>query len=302
MSGIPVVGAFLEMMSAERGAAKNTIDAYRRDLTDYAAFLDQRGQRLLNADREAVTAYLDSLKNEGLSAASSARRLSAIRQFHQFLCADNLRGDDPTRIVPSPKSRRSLPKVLSIAEVDRLLTLAEAQANQASSPRQQAGALRLYVLLELLYATGMRVSELVSLRRAAVMRDTSFITVIGKGNKERVVPLNDRARDAIKAYLKAIEPGPFLFPASGADGYLTRQVFARDLKTLAGLAGISAARVAPHVLRHAFASHLLAGGADLRVVQMLLGHADISTTQIYTHVLDEKLRTLVETHHPLNQP
>jgi integrase/recombinase XerD len=148
----------------------------------------------------------------------------------------------------------------------------------------------------------MRVSELVSLRRAAVMRDTSFITVTGKGNKERIVPLNDRARDAIKTYLATLEPGPFLFPASGAEGYLSRQVFARDLKGLAGRAGIGAARVAPHVLRHAFASHLLAGGADLRVVQMLLGHADISTTQIYTHVLDEKLRTLVETHHPLNQP
>jgi len=156
------------------------------------------------------------------------------------------------------------------------------------------------VLLELLYATGLRVSELVSLRRSAVMRDASFLTVTGKGNKERVVPVNDRARDAIKAYLATLEPGsPFLFPATGAEGYLGRQVFARDLKGLAARAGISSARVAPHVLRHAFASHLLAGGADLRVVQMLLGHADISTTQIYTHVLDEKLRTLVETHHPL---
>ncbi|MBS3850044.1 site-specific tyrosine recombinase XerD [Devosia sp. J2-20] len=301
MSGTHLVASFLEMMSAERGAAKNTIDAYRRDLDDYAAFLAGRGQTALKSDREAVMAYLAGLDSQGLSASSSARRLSAIRQFHQFLCADNLRGDDPTRIVASPKSRRALPKVLSVAEVDKLLTTAESQANAEASPAEQAGALRLYVLLELLYATGMRVSELVSLRRAAVMRDTSFITVTGKGNKERIVPLNDRARDAIKTYLATLEPGPFLFPAKGADGYLSRQVFARDLKGLAGLAGISAARVAPHVLRHAFASHLLAGGADLRVVQMLLGHADISTTQIYTHVLDEKLRTLVETHHPLNQ-
>ncbi len=301
MSGTHLVASFLEMMSAERGAAKNTIDAYRRDLDDYAAFLAGRGQTALKSDREAVMAYLAGLDSQGLSASSSARRLSAIRQFHQFLCADNLRGDDPTRIVASPKSRRALPKVLSVAEVDKLLTTAESQANAEASPAEQAGALRLYVLLELLYATGMRVSELVSLRRAAVMRDTSFITVTGKGNKERIVPLNDLARDAIKTYLATLEPGPFLFPAKGADGYLSRQVFARDLKGLAGLAGISAARVAPHVLRHAFASHLLAGGADLRVVQMLLGHADISTTQIYTHVLDEKLRTLVETHHPLNQ-
>lgn len=297
-----LVASFLEMMSAERGAAKNTIDAYRRDLTDYVGFLAGRGLTPLNGDRDAVTRYLDNLYAQGLSASSSARRLSAIRQFHQFLCADNLRGDDPTRIVASPKTRRALPKVLSVAEVDKLLTSAEAAANAPGTPAEQAGALRLYVLLELLYATGMRVSELVSLRRAAVMRDTSFITVTGKGNKERIVPLNDRTRDAIKAYLATLEPGPFLFPASGAEGYLSRQVFARDLKGLADRAGIGAARVAPHVLRHAFASHLLAGGADLRVVQMLLGHADISTTQIYTHVLDEKLRTLVETHHPLNQP
>lgn len=298
-SGGHLIGAFLEMMSAERGAAKNTIDAYRRDLSDYGGFVLGRGQTLLSADREAVTSYLDSLKSQGLSASSSARRLSAIRQFHRFLCADNLRGDDPTRIVASPKSRRALPKVLSVAEVDKLLTTAESEANKEASAQKQAGALRLYVLLELLYATGMRVSELVSLRRSMVMRDTSFITVTGKGNKERVVPLNDRARDAIKTYVATLEPGPFLFPATGAEGYLSRQVFARDLKGLAGRAGISSARVAPHVLRHAFASHLLAGGADLRVVQMLLGHADISTTQIYTHVLDEKLRTLVETHHPL---
>ena len=299
MTGGHLIGAFLEMMSAERGAAKNTIDAYRRDLSDYAGFLAGRQLSLLTVERETVNAYLDRLRIDGLSASSAARRLSAIRQFHRFLCADGMRSDDPTRIVASPKSRRALPKVLSIAEVDRLLVTAEAEANAEADPEKQAGSLRLYVLLELLYATGLRVSELVSLRRSAVMRDTSYLTVKGKGNKERVVPLNDRARDAIKTYVATLEPGAFLFPASGAEGYLARQVFGRDLKGLAGRAGISAARVTPHVLRHAFASHLLAGGADLRVVQMLLGHADISTTQIYTHVLDEKLRTLVETHHPL---
>ena len=301
MSGSHLIGAFLEMMSAERGAAKNTIDAYRRDLSDYSGFVAGRKQTLLDCPRETVNAYLDQLRRDGLSASSSARRLSAIRQFHRFLCADAIRTDDPTRIVASPKARRALPKVLSIAEVDKLLATAEAEVNAAPEPEHRAASLRLYVLLELLYATGLRVSELVSLRRQAVMRDTSFITVTGKGNKERVVPLNDRARDAIKTYLATLEPGIFLFPAAGAEGYLSRQVFARDLKGLAARAGISSARVAPHVLRHAFASHLLAGGADLRVVQMLLGHADISTTQIYTHVLDEKLRDLVETHHPLAQ-
>jgi integrase/recombinase XerD len=299
MSGGHLISSFLEMMSAERGAAANTIEAYRRDLTHYAAFLASKGQTLLNAPRDSVAAWLDDLKTEGLSASSSARRLSAVRQFHKFLCADGVRGDDPTRIVASPRSRRALPKVLSVAEVDRLLSLAETEANAPSSPQKQLAAQRLYVLLEMLYATGLRVSELVSLKRSAVMREGAFLTVIGKGNKERAVPMNDRARDAVRSWVKTLAPGPFLFPAKGEDGYLTRQVFARDLKALAGRAGISSARVAPHVLRHAFASHLLAGGADLRVVQMLLGHADISTTQIYTHVLHEKLRNLVESHHPL---
>jgi integrase/recombinase XerD len=294
-----LIEAFLEMMSAERGAAKNTIEAYRRDLSDYAGYLAARQSGPSTAGREQVVAYLGSLAPQGLSAASSARRLSAIRQFHKFLCSDNVRGDDPTRIVASPRTRRALPKVLSIGEVDTLLTTAEAEANAEASGEQQAAALRLYVLLELLYATGMRVSELVGLRRAAVMRDASYLTITGKGGRERIVPVNDRTRDAIKAYVKTLAPGPWLFPAGGEEGHLARQVFARDLKSLAGRAGIGANRVTPHVLRHAFASHLLAGGADLRVVQTLLGHADISTTQIYTHVLDEKLRTLVETHHPL---
>jgi integrase/recombinase XerD len=295
-----LIEAFLEMMSAERGAARNTIDAYRRDLSDYAAFLATKKSVPSAAAREQVVSYLGSLAAEGLSASSSARRLSAIRQFHKFLCADNIRADDPTRIVASPRTRRGLPKVLSIAEVDKLLTTAEAEANAEATEAQQATALRLYVLLELLYATGMRVSELVGLKRAAVMRDASYLTITGKGGRERIVPVNDRTRDAVKAYVKTLPPGPWLFPAGGEDGHLARQVFARDLKGLAGRAGIGANRVTPHVLRHAFASHLLAGGADLRVVQTLLGHADISTTQIYTHVLDEKLRTLVETHHPLS--
>lgn len=299
MSGAHLVDAFLEMMSAERGAARNTIEAYRRDLEDYTAFLAAKGSGLTAAGREEVVSYLSSLSAQGLSASSSARRLSAIRQLHRFLCADGVRADDPTRIVASPRARRPLPKVLSVTEVDRLLATAEAEANAEASPQKRALALRLYVLLELLYATGMRVSELVGLKRAAVMRDATFLTIRGKGGKERVVPINDRARDAVRAYVATLPPGPWLFPAGGEDGHLSRQVFARELKGLAGRAGIASSRVAPHVLRHAFASHLLAGGADLRVVQTLLGHADISTTQIYTHVLDEKLKTLVETHHPL---
>ncbi|HEV7275547.1 MAG TPA: site-specific tyrosine recombinase XerD [Devosiaceae bacterium] len=294
-----LVGAFLEMMSAERGAAKNTLDAYARDLAGYSDYLGRRNSRALTAGRQDVLGYLEELTAEGLSAASSARRLSAIRQFHRFLCAEALRADDPTRIVASPKTRRPLPKVLSIAEVDRLLAQAESEAGMEQAPAQCLASRRLYLLLELLYATGMRVSELVGLRRAAVMRDASYLTITGKGRKERIVPLNDRARDALKSYLETLPPGPWLFPAGGEAGHLSRQIFARDLKLLAARTGLAAARVSPHVLRHAFASHLLAGGADLRVVQTLLGHADISTTQIYTHVLDEKLRTLVEAHHPL---
>jgi integrase/recombinase XerD len=299
MSEAHLVEAFLEMISAERGAARNTIEAYRRDLSDYLGYLSARQARPTTAQREQVVAYLASLEAQGLSASSSARRLSALRQFHKFLSADGIRPDDPTRIVASPRTRRPLPKVLSVAEVDTLLRAAEAEAAVEASPLKQAVALRLYVLLELIYATGMRVSELVALKRAAVMRDATFLTIRGKGNKERVVPMNDRARDAVRHYLTTLEPGSWLFPANGEAGHLSRQVFSRELKGLAGRAGIASARVAPHVLRHAFASHLLAGGADLRVVQTLLGHADISTTQIYTHVLDEKLRDLVESHHPL---
>lgn len=294
-----LLGAFLEMMSAERGAARNTIAAYRRDLEDYLAHLADSGSGPLVAGRAEVEAYLGRLSDQGLSASSAARRLSALRQFHRFLCTDGLRDDDPTRTVASPRARRPLPKVLSIAEVDRLLAAAEAELAAASEGAARARALRLYVLLELLYATGMRVSELVGLKRGSVMRDASYLTIVGKGRKERVVPLNDRARDAVQSYLGTLVAGPWLFPAAGAEGHLSRQVFARELKDLAVRAGIAAARVAPHVLRHAFASHLLAGGADLRVVQILLGHADIATTQIYTHVLDDSLRVLVESHHPL---
>lgn len=291
-----LIEAFLEMMSAERGAAVNTIAAYRRDLFDYAGFLSRHGKGVSEAGREDVSAYLSALDKDGLAASSSARRLSAVRQMHRFLVSEAIKGDDPTRIVAAPKAGRGLPKVLTIEEVDALLSLAETEA-QGGEER----AVRLYVLLELLYATGLRVSELVALERKAVTKQASYLTVRGKGNKERIVPLNDRAKDAVLAWLGAGAGTKFVFPAAGAEGYLARQVFARDLKGLAARAGLPSAKVSPHVLRHAFASHLLQNGADLRVVQMLLGHADISTTQIYTHVLDAHLRQLLETHHPLAQ-
>jgi len=292
---------FLEMMSAERGAADNTLSAYRRDLDDYLDFLATRHTAPEKAAREHVTAYMVRLDKQGMSARSAARRLSAVRQFHKFLASEGVREDDPTSIVATPKSGRSLPKVLSVGEVDLLLSTA-AQEASAARPGRRSGmnAQRLFVLLEMLYATGMRVSELVSLPRAAVMREAHYLTVTGKGSRERIVPLNDGARDALMAWLKIVPPGPFLFPANTQSGHLDRQVFARDLKALAGRAGIATERVSPHVLRHAFASHLLQGGANLRIVQTLLGHADISTTQIYTHVLDERLRDLVSTAHPLN--
>lgn len=295
------IEAFLEMMSAERGAAKNTLLAYQRDLSDYRAFLARKSLTVFTADRQAIADYLVFLDAEGLAARSAARRLSALKQFHRFLLSEGMRGDDPTRIVSAPKPRRSLPKVLSVGEVDTLLARAEEEARrEAEKGSVTLSARRLLVLVELLYASGLRVSELVTLRRAAVLKDAQYLTVVGKGGRERVVPLTDRARDALLSWKAQLPPGLYLFPADGANGHLSRQVFARDLKALGTRTGIAAARLSPHVIRHAFASHLLQGGADLRAVQTLLGHADISTTQIYTHVLDERLKALVEGHHPLN--
>ena len=300
-AGAAQIEAFLEMMSAERGAATNTLVAYERDLLDYAGFLQTERRDVLTADRKSVTRYLAFMEAEGLAARSAARRLSAIRQFHRFLLAEGMREDDPTRIVVAPKPRKALPKVLSVAEVDRLLALADEEARaEAASEQTGETARRLNVMLELLYATGLRVSELVTLRRAAVLEDAHYLMVTGKGGRDRMVPLTDRARDALIAWKKHLEPGLFLFPAAGMEGHLSRQVFARELKSLGARAGIASSRLSPHVIRHAFASHLLQGGADLRAVQTLLGHQDISTTQIYTHVLDERLKQLVETRHPLN--
>jgi len=298
------VEAFLELMSAERGASPNTLAAYARDLADWRAFLAARGSSVLAADAAEARAYLAALAAQGFAKSSQARRLSALRQFHKFLYAEGIRGDDPTAALDAPRRGRPLPKVLTVGDVTRLLaaTRAAAEAVHASAGATLR-AVRLHALLELLYATGLRVSELVSLPAASVRADSRAFMVRGKGNKERLVPVGEAAREALAAWLVVRRAGGtesrWLFPAASASGHMTRQAFARDLKDIAIAAGIAPSRVSPHVLRHAFASHLLAGGADLRVVQQLLGHADISTTQIYTHVLDERLKALVAEHHPL---
>jgi integrase/recombinase XerD len=302
-------GLFLDMLASERGAAKNTLEAYARDLSDFAAFLRENGGTLARASSEDIRSYLGALSARGFQASSAARRLSAIRQLYRFLYAEGLRKDDPAAVLEGPKRGRPLPKVLSVADVDRLLDTARNAAAGASRPAaERMRAARLYCLLEVLYATGLRVSELVALPASAARRDQRMLVVRGKGDKERLVPLNEKAKTAMADYLPLVKDADgkknakepkWLFPSFGEAGHLTRQHFARDLKGLAAAAGIPAAKVSPHVLRHAFASHLLQNGADLRVVQTLLGHADISTTQIYTHVLEDRLKSLVRDLHPL---
>ncbi|WP_306119544.1 MULTISPECIES: site-specific tyrosine recombinase XerD [unclassified Roseitalea] len=302
-----MIEAFLEMMSAERGAAVNTLAAYRRDLEDAAAFVRRRGSGgLERAESEDVAAYLRDLAGQGVAASSQARRLSALRQYFRFLYAEGLRGDDPTGVIDSPRKARPLPRHLGEADVDRLLAVARAEAGQTTGKaRNDRRRARLHALVELLYATGLRISEIVALRAAIIARPEPYFTVRGKGGRERIVPWSDRARVACKHYrtlLCADERArdcPFLFPDDAFSGPVARQVLARDLKALGARCGIAAERLSPHVLRHAFATHLLHHGADLRVVQQLLGHADISTTQIYTHVLDRRLHDLVTRHHPL---
>jgi integrase/recombinase XerD len=300
--------SFLEMMSAERGAANNTLLSYERDLEDAYSFLKQRGVKPTEAASDDLRAYLAHLAQQGFKASSQARRLSALRQFYKFLYAEGLRTDDPTGILDAPKKARTLPKVLSIDDVSKLIGQAEQEA--AAGGDDPVARLRMHALIELLYATGMRVSELVSLPASVLVQNGRFLVIKGKGNKERLVPLSHAAIRAMQAYGEAMArdnaarktpptESPWLFPSAGKAGYLPRQVFARDLKSLAARAGIRVAAISPHVLRHAFASHLLANGADLRAVQELLGHSDISTTQIYTHVLEERLHQLVQNHHPL---
>lgn len=300
-----LVESFLEMMSAERGASENTLAAYRRDLDDAAEFTASRGTDLTAATPVDIRAYIEEIGRRGFAATSQARRLSALRQFFRFLYSEGLRPDDPAGGIDAPRKGRPLPKVLSEADVGRLLDLAEAEALVEGEASAQFRARRLHAMVELLYATGLRVSELVGLSAATARSDARFLVIRGKGAKERLVPLSSKSRTALARYTQsrdaspAIADSPWLFPADSESGHLARQVFARELKGLAARAGISAAALSPHVLRHAFASHLLQNGADLRAVQQLLGHADISTTQIYTHVLEERLMKLVSEHHPL---
>jgi integrase/recombinase XerD len=297
-----LVELFLDMQTAERGAGANTLTAYRNDLADLTAHLRSGGHSLATAGTDDLREFLAGLAGRGLKASSVARRLSALRQLFRFLYAEGKRADDPAAVLEGPKRGRALPKVLSIAEVDRLLAQARSDAEDKKlQPAARLRAARLLCLLETVYATGLRVSELVALPAAAARHDQRMLVVRGKGGKERLVPLNQAAKRAMAEYLalRGEHKSKWLFPSFGEQGHLTRQHFARELKSLAARCGISAERLSPHVLRHAFASHLLHNGADLRVVQTLLGHADISTTQIYTHVLEERLKTLVRDLHPL---
>ena len=293
--------AFLEMMAVERSAARNTLTAYAKDLEDAAAFLAGKGRGLDDASAEEVEAYFHALGARGLAPATAARRRASVRQFYRFALAEGWRKDDPSRRVDAPKKGRPLPKVLSRTEVEGLIA--------AASGKDGAAGLRLACMIELLYASGLRISELLALPLAALQRDPAYLIVKGKGGKERLAPLNEAARAAVKAYLpvrpshlpKGVKESPWLFPSRGSGGRLTARRMAQLLDEAAIAAGIDPERVSPHVLRHAFATHLLEGGADLRAVQTLLGHADIATTQIYTHVAEDRLREVVQTKHPLGR-
>ena len=293
--------AFLEMMAVERAAAKNTITAYGKDLADASGFLAGRGRDLGDASAEDIEAYFAALGARGLSPATASRRRAAVRQFYRFVLGEGWRTDDPSRRVDAPKRGRPLPKVLSRDEVDAIIA--------AASAKDGAQGLRIGCVVELIYASGLRISELTALPLAALARDPADLMVTGKGGKDRLAPLNDAARRAVKAYLevrKTFLPkgdlaNPWLFPSRGKAGRMTPRRFAQLLDEAAADAGVDPARVSPHVLRHAFATHLLEGGADLRVVQKLLGHADIATTQIYTHVAGDRLAQVVTSKHPLSR-
>ncbi|MCP4072472.1 MAG: site-specific tyrosine recombinase XerD [Hyphomicrobiales bacterium] len=316
MTSNHLIEAFLEMQSAERGASENTLQSYARDLDSFEDHIATGGNNLQSARSDDIRAYLVSLAKRGNSASTQARHLSSIRQLYKFLYAEGIRADNPSGSVERPRTERGLPKILSVEEVGSILALAEHQAhNTGGSYARRYRSMRLYVLLELLYATGLRVSELVNLPASAAKTNSRFLSITGKGAKDRLVPLSAKSVTAMNAFADltrltapadsktqprhSLKDAKWLFPASSKSGHITRQAFARDLKSLAQNAGISAKRVSPHVLRHAFASHLLQNGADLRSVQILLGHSDIATTQIYTHVLEARLRQLVEDHHPL---
>ena len=295
------LSAFLDMLVAERGASPNTIEAYRGDLDSFLDYLTEASVGPLMAGTQNIQGFIAAMANAGQAPTSRSRRLSAIKQYYRFLFAEGLIDADPTSGLQGPKKQRSLPKVLSIAEVDRLLEASQKRCEGVEG-RALFRALRFHCLLELLYATGMRVSELVGLPRTVLRGDKRVFSIKGKGGRERLVPLNAAARVALDRFLEVsgrFDNSAWLFPSKSALGHMTRQRFAQDLKDVAADSGIGPDRISPHVLRHAFASHLLDRGADLRTVQQLLGHADISTTEIYTHVLQERLKALVNTHHPL---
>ena len=296
------ISNFLEAQAAELGAARNTQEAYGRDLKDFLIFLESRGAGFSTADRAMVEDYLVQCEAIGLATATKARRLSSIKQLYRFAFEEDLRKDNPAIQVRGPRKDKRLPKSLSLQEVEQLLQTAH------TMPKKRADKMRLTCLMDLLYATGMRVTELVSLPVAAVRGNPDMILVRGKGGKERMVPLSPGARDAVILWLslrdqdEAHTKSTFLFPSRSKQGHLTRIWFFQQIKKLALMAGVNAEKVTPHSLRHAFATHLLAGGADLRSIQTLLGHADIATTEIYTHIQYERLRELVLEHHPLAQP
>lgn len=301
-----MIDAFLEMMSAERGAAYNTLISYRHDLENAADYMKKNNVELVNASSAHITRYMGVLQNMGFAASSQARHLSALKQFYLFLYSEGVRTDDPTSIVAMPKKGRSLPKTMSEDDVSCLLIQAETEAFEfCRTDKAKAHAMRNHALLEMLYATGLRVSELISLPVSFMRKHDAFFIVKGKGDKERMVPMSEKAIAAVHHYIELRDKHPkaegckWLFPNDSYEQPLARQVFARDLKAIGARCGLSSAQLSPHVLRHAFATHLLQNGADLRIVQQLLGHADISTTQIYTHVLDERLHQLVNEHHPL---
>jgi len=289
-----LVEAFLDMMSAERGAGANTLAAYRRDLLDFAGHADPA-----KASREQVRGFLTGLSASGMAASTQARKLSALRQFYGFLYGEGIRSDDPTQTIAAPQARRPLPKILSGNDLEAMLAIA--------GEDQTPAGLRLTLIVEMLYGGGLRVSELAGLTLAAVRTKESFIRITGKGNKERLSPLSPAAREALDAYLAVRasfvpandKNNRYLFASRGEDGFLTRRRFHQLLKALAIKCGIDPAKVSPHVLRHAFATHLVEGGADLRSVQTLLGHADIATTQIYTHVARDHLTKVMRAAHPL---
>ncbi|TCL09243.1 integrase/recombinase XerD [Shimia isoporae] len=305
MNDLQWIATFLDAQAAELGAAKNTQEAYARDLRDFAHWLAGQQNGLETASQEDVENYLVFCDSQGLAQSTRARKLSSIKQLYRFAFEEGWRGDNPAIRIKGPGRSKRLPKTLDVAEVDQLLQAARATG------RTKEDRLRNTCLMELLYATGMRVTELVSLPASAARGDPQMLLVLGKGGKERMVPLSPDAREALQTWLairdkaqdealsKGKPPSRFLFPSRGKSGHVTRHWFHTLIKDLAVQGGVNPEKVTPHTLRHAFATHLLANGADLRSIQTLLGHADVATTEIYTHVLDERLRTLVTEHHPL---